>query len=148
MLTTRSIVPAIVIASALVLSGCAADNPFGSGPATTSALPAKPKVDPACVALASRIDALRKEGAADRVAEVAKGKGATVTVKRASLAKVAELNQANAEFQAKCSTVAQPATQPVAAPKTAAAVPPAAVAKAAPVVAKAAPVVAKAAPKQ
>lgn len=146
MLTARSIAPAILIAAALALSGCAADNPFGTGPATTQALPAKPKVDPACVALASRIDALRKEGAADRVAEVAKGKSATVTVKRASLAKVAELDKANAEFQAKCSTVAQPAAAP--APATTAATPPAAPAKAAPVVAKAAPVVAKAAPKQ
>ena len=60
------------------------------------------KVDPACVTLASQIDALRKEGAVERLEKAAEGKGSSVQVKRASLAKQAELNKANADFQMKC----------------------------------------------
>lgn len=118
-------------AAALALGGCASDGLFGDSP-TTAALPEKPKVDPACVTLASQIDALRKEGVAERVEEAAKGKGATVTVKRASLSKVAELNKANADYQARCGSVA-----PASATAPAAAQPAADAAKATKAVAKA-----------
>jgi hypothetical protein len=129
------------LAAALALGACSSDGLL-SGNTTTSALPEKPKVDPACVTLASQIDTLRKDGAADRVAEASKGKGATVTVKRESLAKVAELNKANAEFQAKCGTVA-----PAAATLTPAAPTPAkAVSSAPPVAAKTKAAAATAAP--
>jgi uncharacterized protein YccT (UPF0319 family) len=62
-------------------------------------------VDPACASLSARIDALRKEGAAERIEKASVGKTANVSVKRASLAQVAELDKANAEFQARCSTL-------------------------------------------
>lgn len=121
-----------VLFATLALGACSSDGLLG-GP-TTAALPEKPKVDPACVTLASQIDALRKEGAADRVAEAAKGKGATVSVKRESLAKVTELNKANAEFQAKCGTVAPAAATLT--PATPAPAPAKAVSSAPPVAAK------------
>lgn len=126
--------PLIVAAliATLGLGACSTDGLLGG--TTTSALPEKPKVDPACVTLASQIDTLRKEGAADRVAEAAKGKGATVTVKRDSLAKVAELNKANAEFQMKCGTVAPAAATLT--PATPAAAPAKAVSSAPPVAVK------------
>lgn len=63
---------------------------------------AAPKTDPACVALTARIDALRKDGVVERVEKASTGKSKTVSVKRDSLAKMAELDKSNAEFQAKC----------------------------------------------
>lgn len=105
MAMSRSPLVVAALSATLLLGACSSDGLLG-GSTTTSALPEKPKVDPACVTLASQIDALRKEGVADRVEQAAKGKGATVSVKRESLAKVAELNKANAEFQQKCGTVA------------------------------------------
>jgi hypothetical protein len=94
----------LMLFGALMLGACSSDGILGSaGPTTTAALPEKPAVDPACASLAARIDDLRKEGSADRVAQAAVGKGETVKVKRASLAKVDELNKINSEFQAKCS---------------------------------------------
>jgi hypothetical protein len=47
--------------------------------------------------------ALRKDGVVDRVEKAAAGTGKSVTVKRESLVKIAELDKANAEFQRKCS---------------------------------------------
>jgi hypothetical protein len=112
------------ICTALALGACANDTLVGglAPQPTTAALPPKPAVDPACTTLASRIDALRKDGVVDRVEAAAKGKGSTVKVKRDSLAQIAELEKANLEFQAKCSTV----------PRAAAASPPAKAAAAAP----------------
>lgn len=102
----RAISITLTVGAALSLAACANDTLIGSGATTaTAALPAKPPVDPACATLASRIDALRREGVVDRVEAAAKGKGTTVNVKRASLAQIAELEKANADFQAKCSTV-------------------------------------------
>lgn len=89
---------------------------------------AAPKPDPACVALTARIDALRREGVVERVEKASTGKSKTVTVKRETLAKVTELDKANAEFQAKCAvplttasvrpapTTAVPAAQAAAVP--------------------------------
>lgn len=121
----RALAITLTVGSALVLAGCANDSLVGSGATSaTAALPPKPAVDPACTTLASRIDALRKEGVVDRVEAAAKGKSSTVSVKRASLGQIAELEKANADFQAKCSTVPRapanaaapsPTAQPVAA---------------------------------
>lgn len=126
----RATTAMIAVGLALTLGACANDTLFGSSDASgpTAALPAKPAVDPACATLASRIEALRKEGVVDRVEAAAKGKGSTVSVKRASLAQIADLEKSNAEFQAKCSTLprtaAAPAPQQVAAGATRVPAPP------------------------
>ena len=79
----------------------------GDGLFTTGSLTgqptAEPKLDPACVTLASRIDALRKEGIGDKI-EKAAAKRYRMT--QADLGKADQLTKANAEFQARCSTVA------------------------------------------
>ncbi len=129
--TTRALAIAAVSA---VLAGC---SNSGAPLATASVAPEKqavaaPRVDPACLALASQIDGLRTEGSVERLEKAAAGKTASVQVKRASLAKQAELNKANADFQAKCGplipraqTAAAPQTPPAApATPTAAAAPP------------------------
>ncbi|OYW54163.1 MAG: hypothetical protein B7Y80_13375 [Hyphomicrobium sp. 32-62-53] len=69
---------------------------------TTAPVAASPQSDQACVALTARIDALRRDGVVERVEKASTGKSKTVNVKRESLAKVTELDKANAEFQAKC----------------------------------------------
>jgi hypothetical protein len=104
----RAMTVTLSIGVALTLAACANNDSLfnlGEPPSPTAALPAKPAVDPVCVNLAQRIDALRKDGVVERVESAAKGKGATVSVKRASLSQIAELEKANADFQAKCSTV-------------------------------------------
>ena len=124
----RLILSATLLGLASLLAGCAAD---GLGGMTTSAIttPAAatptasqaPKVDPACVTLTSQIDTLRKDGVTERVEKAAAGKAAIVKVKRESLVKMTELAKANAEFQAKCTTLSPKAAQiqaPAAAPIT------------------------------
>lgn len=96
------------LAGALFLGACASSDGLlglSDTSTTTAALPEKPKANPACAPLAAKIAELRKEGSVERIAQVAHGKGDSVAVKRASLAKVTELDRANAEFQAKCATV-------------------------------------------
>lgn len=130
---------ALAAIGAIVVAGCADGN---TGLLSTSSIgapataTAASKVDPACVALTARIDALRKEGFVERVEKASVGKSASVTIKRESLAKMTELDRANAEFQAKCAaptgqgtTTAAAAAKPV---EAAAAKPGAAVAAAAP----------------
>ena len=71
--------------------------PLEKAPVTTA------RVDPQCVSLANQIDGLRAEGSVDRLEKAATtGKSSNVQVKRATLAKQAELNRVNAEFQTKC----------------------------------------------
>jgi hypothetical protein len=96
-----------IVMAALVAGGCAQDG--AGNPITTSAVSADKslsqsaaKVDPACATLASQIDGLRKEPTVENLEKAAAGKTKTVQVKRTALAKQAELNKANADFQAKC----------------------------------------------
>ena len=108
-------------ATCLGLAGCAAD---GSNLLTTASVtPAKKEVvaavDPACLALQNRIDILREEGTIGRVEKAASGKTKTVVIKREALGKVAEFNQANAEFRQRCSNLPKQQTAAVAAPKPA-----------------------------
>ncbi|MEZ5855514.1 MAG: hypothetical protein R3D67_12530 [Hyphomicrobiaceae bacterium] len=109
-----------VVATALSLTACAENSLLGSNaPATTAALPPKPAIDPACATLAAQIDEMRRDGVVERAEAAAKGKSKTVSVKRESLGKLAQLEKVNAEFQAKCSTMpraigAQAAAQPAA----------------------------------
>jgi hypothetical protein len=96
-----------LFACSALLAGCAnANNPL----ATASVSPDKPsvvasKVDPVCVSLSGQIETLRKESAVEGLEKAATGKGTSVKVKRTSLAKQAELNKANADFQTKCGPV-------------------------------------------
>jgi hypothetical protein len=113
---------ALVLAG-LMLAGCAMEG--GDGIFTTGSLKqtAEAKTDPACVTLASRIDALRKDGIPDKI-EKAAAKRYKMT--QADLGKADQLTKANAEFQARCSTVPRPITaeapaaEPAPAPKKAA----------------------------
>lgn len=98
---------------ATLLAGCSSDGgilgtslttqSIGTNAGATPVVAAAPKIDPACYSLSQRIDMLRKEGVTDRLEKASVGKTSTVAVKRASLAQAAELDKANAEFQAKCS---------------------------------------------
>ena len=106
---SNSLLKTIVAASCLVLAGCASD---GSSVLTTGSVqPAKQPVvaavDPACLALQNRIDLLREEGTVAKVEKAASGKTKTVVIKREALGKVAEFNQANAEFRQRCSKLPQ-----------------------------------------
>jgi hypothetical protein len=93
----------ILATSGLVVTGCAGDgsgNIFSTASLGTAA--AEAKVDPICTTLAAQIDTLRKEGVADKIAQAAVKKYKMTT---ADLAKADQLNKANADFQAKCSSV-------------------------------------------
>lgn len=91
----------------LVLAGCSGDATEGifatgslaNNPQTATA---EPKVDPVCVSLVSRIDALRREGIGDKI-EKAAAKRYKMT--QADLSKADQLNKASAEFQLRCSTI-------------------------------------------
>ncbi len=103
------IIAATGFVAAALLAGCA--NNDGLGLTTASLEPtrtaAKPSIDPACVTLAAKINEARAEGTPGRVADVAnaENKPRIVNIKRTSLAKVAELDAMNKDFQARCSTV-------------------------------------------
>ena len=100
---------ALVLATVL-LAGCASEgggfsNPFTTGSVSNSEstqATAAPKVDPQCVALVSRIEALRKEGISEKIEKAAAKK---YKMTAADAAKADQLNKANADFQARCSTI-------------------------------------------
>lgn len=109
----RGLAITVGLISAMGSAGCSStDGMFGSS-LSTAAIPtaqqtvatAAPKLDPTCVAIQQRIDVLRSDGVVQRAEKAAMGKGQTVQVKRASLAQLAELDKANTEFQARCSTL-------------------------------------------
>lgn len=108
------------LVAAIAVAGCSG-NQTSSLSTSSVAKPAATKValDPTCVRLTSQINALRQEGTPARVHKVANGKTKTAIIKRASLAKVAELDRLNAQFQMKCSKY--PGIQAAAAPRTQAA---------------------------
>ena len=114
---------AAVAGLGLLAAGCSADG--GLQTASINKPAEQAAVDPTCVALANQIDILRKEGNIEKLEQAATGKGASVKVKRESLAKQAELNRVNADFQGRCgpkmpqvaSSVQVPAVQPVQAPQ-------------------------------
>jgi hypothetical protein len=104
-----------LISGVSLLAGCSSDgSSLLPSSLTTSSLSTNsatqtssttPRVDPACVGLSQRIEALRRDGVIDRAEKASVGKTTTVAVKRASLAQIAELDKANAEFQSRCSSV-------------------------------------------
>lgn len=103
-----------MIMGAAMLSGCAADGGLNLATGSLGTLDAgasqkvaaAPAIDPACIELTAKIDALRKEGTPERLAKVAAGKTNTASVKRSALARMTELDAANQQFQAKCSNMA------------------------------------------
>jgi hypothetical protein len=117
---------------AAFFAGCAQDGTLMTSSLNTSAIDQQTaaqeaaKADPACLTLASQIEALTKDGIPDKVSKAAIKK---YRMKTADLAKADELNKANAEFQTRCSsyppspTLAaaspQPPTPTPAAPKVA-----------------------------
>src|SRR5262245_22246867 len=105
---TRAAAKAVVLAG-LFLAGCSGEGTDGiftgslsNNNVQNTAAP-EPKVDPACIGLVSRIDALRREGIADKI-EKAAAKRYRMT--QADLTKADQLTKANAEFQMRCSTLA------------------------------------------
>jgi hypothetical protein len=96
---------ALVLAG-VMLAGCAmegSDGLFTTGSLTgNQQAAAEAKADPVCITLASRIEALRKDGIPDKI-EKAAAKRYKMT--QADLGKADQLTKANAEFQSRCSTV-------------------------------------------
>ena len=115
----RAAAKALALAGvAVALAGCAGDgeNIFTTGALGTSA---EAKLDPMCVTLASRIEALRKEGVAEKIEKAAAKK---YKMTQSDLNKADQLTKANADFQFRCSTImprsasTSPAPPPSAAP--------------------------------
>ena len=108
-------VGALVLVGSLALAGCSGGlDIFNSGGSsdvsTSSVVPAQAqRVDPACGNLAVEIDTLRREGVADKIEKAAAKKYKMTAV---DLTKANQLNKANAEFQAKCSTLPRTAAMP------------------------------------
>lgn len=96
---------AIAAVAGLAMGGCAADGTLSTASINNGKageVKTANAVDPACVALSNQIETLRKEGSVEGLEKAATGKGASVKVKRDALAKQAELNRVNADFQSKC----------------------------------------------
>lgn len=103
---SRAAAVGLMLGAGLLAAGCSSDGSgfttgtLGSEPVAEVA--AAPKVDPACVSLASQIDGLRKDGISDKIAKAAAKK---YKMSPADLVKADQLTRANADFQARCSTV-------------------------------------------
>lgn len=95
--------PTAAIFVALMAAGCAQDGTLTTGGLNTSSIDSgaqASKSDPACLTLAAQIEALNRDGTADKVSKAAAKK---YKLKTEDLAKADELNKANTEFQTKCS---------------------------------------------
>ena len=128
-MTARTLASAAaILIGTFGLAGCANDTTGGlmTTQAVNSPKASETKADPACATLASQIEVLRKDSAVANLEKAADGKSKNVDVKRASLAKQAELNKANADFQAKCLPAAAKPQTAQAAPAAAQAAPSAA----------------------
>lgn len=100
----RSIVFSALAAGSALVSGCAdSTSVFGNGAnlTTASVAPAAAKVDPACTALTTQIDTLRKEGIVEKIEKASLKKYKMTT---AELVKADQLNKSNADFQTKCTS--------------------------------------------
>jgi outer membrane murein-binding lipoprotein Lpp len=93
---------AALVLAGVLLAGCATEG--NDGIFTTGSLTGATdtKVDATCVTLASRIQALRKDGIPDKIEKAAARR---YKMTQADLGKADQLTKANAEFQAQCSTV-------------------------------------------
>lgn len=88
-----------LLAVATLAAGC---STLGDTMMTTASIPEPPKVDPACITLTAQIDTLRKDGIAEKIEKAANKKYRMTPL---DLAKADQLNKANADFQARCSTL-------------------------------------------
>ena len=113
---------ALVVSVGILAAGCSADGGLQTASINKPIEQAQQTVDPACGALTNQIEMLRKEGNIEKLEQAATGKGASVKVKREALAKQAELNRVNAEFQGRCgpkmpkvasNNVQMPTVQPI-----------------------------------
>jgi len=117
----RSLTISTLALGAALLGGCSDSSSlssvFGgntsSNLTTASVLPATPKADPACPALASQIDSLRKDGIADKIEKASQKKYKMTT---AELLKADQLNKVNADFQTRCSNYKPAVTAATVAP--------------------------------
>lgn len=103
-MTLRPLSSLAALALAAALAGCAGvDSPLTTASVQPAGeVSAATRVDPACVTLTSQIDQLRKDGIADKIEKAAAKK---YKMTPTDLAKANELNRANADFQARCSTI-------------------------------------------
>ncbi|MEQ1717512.1 MAG: hypothetical protein ABL907_16305 [Hyphomicrobium sp.] len=105
-MTLRTIgLAALTAAAGLLAAGCANDGTLQTAAISTTKqadMRSASTVDPACVALSNQIEILRKDDKVGGLEKAATGKSASVKVKRDALAKQAELNRVNADFQTKC----------------------------------------------
>ena len=120
MVTALRAASAVLLLASTVLAGCAGDGSDG-GLFTTGALGEQKsaavepvKVDPACIALTSRIEGLRRDGIADKIEKAAAKK---YKMTQADINKADQLTKANAEFQARCSQLSpKPTTAQIGTP--------------------------------
>ncbi len=105
--------PASILIGAMLIAGCANDGSFLGNSLITSSVSDAPQVDPACMTLTSTIDTLKKDGISDKIEKAAAKK---YKMTAADLTKVDQLNKANSEFQARCSSFTKPTVTAAAAP--------------------------------
>lgn len=105
-LINRATATTLLLAS-VALAGCAGEGGMENFFTTGSLGTAEAKVDPECMTLASRIEALRKEGVADKIEKAAAKK---YKMTQSDLAKADQLTKANNEFQSRCSTMPKSAS--------------------------------------
>jgi hypothetical protein len=104
--------PASIFIGAMLSVGCANDGTFLGNNLITSSV-SEPQVDPVCVTLTTQIDTLRKDGISEKIEKAAAKK---YKMTSADLTKADQLNKANTEFQAKCSTMPRQTVAAAAAP--------------------------------
>lgn len=103
--TMRANARALILASVVGLAGCAGDGSdsfFTTGALGTQSSGVDPKLDPQCIALATRIESLRKEGVGDKIEKAAAKK---YKMTQSDLTKADQLTKANADFQLRCSAI-------------------------------------------
>ena len=116
----HSATTAAAVVVCILAAGCAQDGTLATNNLNTSSIEQQnaaahaERTNPECVTLVSQIEALNKDGTADKVSKAALKK---YKMKTGDLAKADELNKAHAEFQAKCSNYPPSATVAVATPE-------------------------------
>jgi hypothetical protein len=103
--STQALGGALILAG-LALTGCAGtENFFTTGALGSNTAASEPKLDPACVTLASRIETLRREGLAEKIEKAAAKK---YKLTQADVVKIDQLTKSNSEYQLRCSTIMPP----------------------------------------